>query len=68
MPETLFNKEFQQYVTERKFKIYLCRKADPESKGKLKRCEICEENFAILVSFQRLKIGMKEHGNGLNER
>src|SRR5690606_4920165 len=33
--DLILTQEFQQYVKDRKFKIYLCRKADPESKCKI---------------------------------
>lgn len=33
--ELLFTLEFERYRNQRKFKIYMCRKADPQSKGKV---------------------------------
>src|SRR5690606_41438403 len=31
----ILTKEFEQYRQERKFKLHVCRKADPESKGRI---------------------------------
>ena len=45
--DLILTKEFQQYVKERKFKVYLCRKADPESKGKIENVvKYVKINFA----------------------
>ncbi len=38
---------FQQYIHQRKFRVYLCRKADPESKGKIENVvKYVKNNFA----------------------
>ena len=43
----ILTKEFQVYVNERKFQIYLCRKADPQSKGKIENVvKYVKYNFA----------------------
>lgn len=45
--DLILTKEFQQYIKDRKFKIYLCRKADPESKGKIESVvKYVKYNFA----------------------
>lgn len=45
--DLILTKEFQQYVKDRQFKIYLCRKADPESKGKIENVvKYVKHNFA----------------------
>ena len=45
--DLILTKDFQQYVKERKFKVYLCRKADPESKGKIENVvKYVKNNFA----------------------
>lgn len=39
--------EFQAYKEQRKFRIYLCRKADPQSKGKIENVvKFVKQNFA----------------------
>ncbi|MHC0039761.1 IS21 family transposase [Pseudoneobacillus sp. C159] len=39
--------EFQSYKQERKFRIYLCRKSDPQSKGKIENVvKFVKRNFA----------------------
>lgn len=45
--DLLLTTDFQQYVKQRKFNIYLCRKADPESKGKIENVvKYIKHNFA----------------------
>ncbi|WP_197246437.1 IS21 family transposase [Cytobacillus firmus] len=45
--QLLLTAEFQSYVNERKFKVHLCRKADPESKGMIENVvKYIKGNFA----------------------
>lgn len=45
--DLILTKKFQAYVNERKFQIYLCRKADPQSKGKIENVvKYIKYNFA----------------------
>lgn len=45
--DLLLTSEFQAYVKERKFKVHLCRKADPESKGMIENVvKYIKGNFA----------------------
>lgn len=45
--QLLLTAEFQKYVNERKFKIHLCRRADPESKGMIENVvKYIKGNFA----------------------
>ncbi|MED4770261.1 IS21 family transposase, partial [Cytobacillus firmus] len=45
--QLLLTAEFQSYVNERKFKIHLCRRADPESKGMIENVvKYIKGNFA----------------------
>ncbi|MGE8033764.1 hypothetical protein [Lysinibacillus sp. NPDC093692] len=45
--DLILTKEFHQYVKERRFNIYLYRKADPESKGKIENVvKYVKNNFA----------------------
>ncbi|MGG0834067.1 IS21 family transposase [Priestia megaterium] len=47
---------FQGYVTYRKFKVHLCRKADPESKGKIENVVgYIKKNFAKHRPFYNLE-------------
>jgi transposase len=44
--DILLTEEFQQFVNEIKFEVKLCRKADPESKGKVKNAvKFIKNNF-----------------------
>ena len=54
--DLILTKEFQQYVKERKFKVHLCRKADPESKGKIENVvKYVKKNFAIHRVFSTIE-------------
>lgn len=45
--DVILTKEFQAYVKEQKFRIYLCRKADPESKGMIENVvKYIKRNYA----------------------
>src|SRR5699024_650039 len=45
--DLILTNDFQSYVKERKFSVYLCRKADPESKGKVENVvKYIKQNFA----------------------
>ncbi len=45
--DLMLTEEFQKYVKLRQFKIYLCRKADPESKGRIENVVgFIKHNFA----------------------
>lgn len=49
-------KEFHDYVSLRKFTVHLCRKADPESKGKIENVVgYVKKNFAKNRSFTNLE-------------
>lgn len=50
--DLIFTHEFGKYVEERKFRIYMCRKQDPESKGKIENVvKYIKRNFARHRSF-----------------
>src|SRR5699024_2607298 len=45
--DIIFTEEFQAYKEERGFQVYLCRAADPESKGKVENVvKFIKRNFA----------------------
>ena len=45
--DIVLTSEFQAYVNDRKFRVYLCRKADPESKGMIENVvKYIKGNFA----------------------
>jgi transposase len=54
--DLLLTKEFAEYQRTRKFKIYMCRKADPESKGKVENVvKYVKRNFAKNRTFHNLE-------------
>ena len=45
--ELIYTKEFASYLQKRKFSVYMCRKADPESKGRVEKVVgFVKDNFA----------------------
>lgn len=54
--DLLLTQEFAAYQKTRKFKIYMCRKADPESKGKVENVvKYVKRNFAKNRTFHNLE-------------
>lgn len=54
--DLLLTKEFGEYQKTRKFKIYMCRKADPETKGKVENVvKYVKRNFAKNRTFHNLE-------------
>jgi len=55
--DLLFTKEFDNYRKLRKFSIYLCRKSDPESKGKIEQVvKFVKHNFMKNREFQDIHL------------
>jgi transposase len=45
--DLIYTKEFAAYLKKRKFSVYMCRKADPESKGRIEKVvDFVKDNFA----------------------
>lgn len=54
--QLILTTEFQSYVNERKFKVHLCRKADPESKGMIENVvKYIKGNFADSRVFSNIE-------------
>jgi len=54
--DLVLTKEFADYQKTRKFKIYMCRKADPETKGKVENVvKYVKSNFAKHRTFNNLE-------------
>lgn len=54
--DLLLTKEFADYQKSRKFKIYMCKKADPETKGKVENVvKYVKRNFAKNRTFYNLE-------------
>jgi len=50
--DLIYTKEFAAYLQIRKFNIYMCRKADPESKGRVEKVvDFVKDNFASNRTF-----------------
>jgi len=45
--DLIYTHQFSNYVQRRKFRVYMCRKADPESKGRIEKVvDFVKRNFA----------------------
>jgi len=54
--DIIYTAEFQRYRDLRKFKVYLCRKADPESKGKIENVvKFIKRNFSNNRTYSSLE-------------
>ncbi len=54
--ELMLTTQFKAYVRERRFKIHMCRKADPESKGKIENVvKYIKQNFLYNRTFHDLE-------------
>ncbi|GAA0464208.1 DDE-type integrase/transposase/recombinase [Alkalibacillus silvisoli] len=54
--DIILTEEFQTYYRERKFQLYVCRKADPESKGKVENSvKFIKQNFAKNRVFRNIE-------------
>ncbi|MCJ8007303.1 hypothetical protein ACFFMO_01370 [Lederbergia wuyishanensis] len=55
--EIVYTEEFQAYMQQRGFRVYLCRAADPESKGKVESVvKFIKRNFAKNRVFHQIDI------------
>ena len=50
--DLIYTKEFAAYLQKRKFKVYMCRRADPETKGRIEKVvDFVKNNFASHRTF-----------------
>lgn len=70
--DLIYTKEFASYLQKRKFSVYMCKKADPESKGKIEKVvDFVKDNYAsnrIFLGIDRWNEDcikwLKRRGNG----
>lgn len=56
MGDIILTDDFKAYVRERSFKLHFCRKADPESKGKIENTvKFIKQNFLYNRSFEDIE-------------
>jgi transposase len=54
--DLIYTHQFSAYVQTRKFKIYMCRKGDPESKGRIEKVvDFVKNNFAHNRTFYNIQ-------------
>lgn len=62
----IHTKEFKSYIDQRKFEIYLCRRSDPETKGKIESVvKFIKGNFAKNRIFHTLELWNEQSGKWL---
>lgn len=70
--ELIYTKEFAAYLQKRRFKVHMCRRADPESKGRVEKVvDFVKDNFASNRTFHNIDRWnedclkwLKRRGNG----
>ena len=54
--DIIYTKDFQQFIDEQSLKMYVCRKADPESKGKIENLvKYIKRNFLQTRTFESIE-------------
>lgn len=67
--DLIYTQAFAAYIKRRKFNIYMCRKQDPESKGKIENVVgYVKHNFASHRTFHNLNRWNEDCMNWLNRR
>lgn len=67
--ELIYTQEFSKYLQKRKFGIYMCRKADPESKGKVEKVvDYVKNNYARHRTFYHIDQWNEDCLNWLERR
>ena len=70
--DLIYTQAFSRYLQKRKFKVYMCRKADPESKGKIEKVvDYVKNNYTRYRTFYNIDqwnedclSWLKRRGNG----
>ncbi|TYQ15292.1 UNVERIFIED_CONTAM: transposase [Acetivibrio alkalicellulosi] len=53
--DLIYTKAFSKYIKKRKYKVYMCRKADPESKGRIEKVvDYVKSNYAKHRTFYNI--------------
>ncbi len=67
--EIIYTKSFDSFIKEMNIKMYVCRKADPESKGKIENLiKYVKYNFLSVRDFETLKEANESLGQWLYRR
>ena len=67
--DLIYTKAFSAYLKKRKFRVYMCRKADPESKGRIEKVvQFVKNNFARHRTFYNIDQWNEDCLNWLQRR
>ncbi len=67
--DIIYTKDFKQFIEEMDLKMYVCRKSDPESKGKIENViKFIKRNFLSIRDFENIKEAQERLSRWLSRR
>lgn len=67
--DIIYTRDFKQFIEEMDLKIYVCRKSDPESKGKIENViKFVKRNFLRIRDFENIEEAKERLSRWLNRR
>jgi len=67
--DIIYTRDFKQFIEEMDLKMYVCRKSDPESKGKIENViKFIKRNFLGIRDFENIKEAQERLSKWLNRR
>ncbi|MQY58714.1 MAG: IS21 family transposase [Clostridia bacterium] len=67
--DIIYTRDFKQFIEEMDLKMYVCRKSDPESKGKIENViKFIKRNFLSIRDFENIKEAQERLSRWLNRR
>ena len=67
--DIIYTKDFKQFIEEMDLKMYVCRKSDPESKGKIENViKFIKRNFLSIRDFDSIEEAQERLSRWLNRR
>ncbi|GAI43242.1 unnamed protein product, partial [marine sediment metagenome] len=67
--DIIYTKDFKQFIEEMDLKMYVCRKSDPESKGKIENViKFIKRNFLRIRDFDNIEEAKERLFKWLNRR
>ena len=67
--DIIYTKDFKQFIEEMDLKMYVCRKSDPESKGKIENLiKFIKRNFLSIRDFENIEEAKERLSRWLNRR
>jgi len=67
--DIIYTRDFKQFIEEMDLKMYVCRKSDPESKGKIENViKFIKRNFLRIRDFENIEEAQERLSRWLNRR